>query len=87
MSSFGGNYVSLFEKVSGRFVLRFGTEGDGEGQFNHPDGVALDGNHFYVSDGDNDRVQMRTKAGVFIRVIGSGQGSGPGQIMILVAWR
>ena len=80
VSSYGGNYVSLFEKASGRFVRRFGTAGCGKGQFEHPGGVALDGEHVYVVDRFNHRLQVWTKGGMFVRVIGSGEGTGAEQL-------
>ena len=68
------HYVS-FEKADGRFVRRFGAEGSGQGEFEHLNGVALDGGHVYVADCDNNLVQVWTKAGVFVGIIGSGEGN------------
>ncbi len=51
-----GDYISVFEKGSCRFVRRFGSQGWGQGQFEHPSGLALDGDHVYIADSRNHRV-------------------------------
>ena len=86
VSSYVGNYVSLFEKANGRFVGRFGTAGVGKGRFNCPAGVALDAEHV---DRFNYRVQVWMKGGVFVCTIGSGEGTAleRGNLSRLVAWR
>ena len=45
----------------GMFVIKWGTEGAGDGQFNMPRGVAVasDGS-VYVADRNNDRIQKFT---------------------------
>jgi DNA-binding beta-propeller fold protein YncE len=49
------------------------------GQFMGPAGLAVDSeDNIYVTDRDNDRVQIFTSNGTFITTIGS-QGSGNGQ--------
>jgi hypothetical protein len=57
---------------TGKFIRKWGTEGSGNGQFQDPNGVAVDsaGNAF-VSDGDNNRIQKFTNTGKFIRKWGS----------------
>jgi sugar lactone lactonase YvrE len=48
IASFFGNQVYIYDK-SGKFVDRFGQEGNEPGQFNGPQQVAVDGkNHLYV---------------------------------------
>lgn len=42
-----------------RYVGSFGVEGIGNGQFQYPNGIAIDGNgRIYVTDRENDRVQV-----------------------------
>ena len=49
----------------------FGTNGDGKGQFSHPWGIACDGSgRVYVADCGNNRVQVFTAKGKFLRLIG-----------------
>jgi DNA-binding beta-propeller fold protein YncE len=56
-----------------------GTAGSGNGQFNQPHGVAVDGHDdVFVVDTNNNRVQQFNAAGEFIAQFGSA-GSGPGQ--------
>ena len=54
----------------------FGVAGKGDGQFNHPTGIAIDqdGNIFVV-DHDNHRVQKIAQNGGFIAVSGNGGGN------------
>ena len=59
VAEFSNNRVSIFDKT-GKFVHCFGLEGYGNGQFQHPLGVAVapNGNVIYVSDTDNNRIQV-----------------------------
>jgi DNA-binding beta-propeller fold protein YncE len=42
-----------------RYIGSFGVEGIGNGQFQYPNGIAIDGNgRIYVTDRENDRVQV-----------------------------
>ncbi len=61
------------------FITRWGTKGSGNGQFNHPEQIAIDleGNIF-VTDTGNHRIQKFTSEGEFITMWGS-KGSGDGQ--------
>jgi hypothetical protein len=46
---------------------RIGVVGTGDGQFNHPEGVAVDAfGYVYVTDFDNNRVQKFTSTGTFL---------------------
>ena len=41
------------------FLRKWGTEGDEDGQFRYPKGLAIDGDgNVYVGDGDNNRIQV-----------------------------
>jgi hypothetical protein len=50
--------VSTFEGVQGVFVREWGEEGEGQGEFSEPEGVAVYGEEVFVSDCSNDRVQV-----------------------------
>lgn len=57
----------------------WGATGTATGQFQNPTGLALDASgRVYVVDNDNQRVQVFTSGGDFVRTWGSA-GSGPGQ--------
>lgn len=62
-----------------RFVKEWGAQGDADGQFNIPRGVALDGaNNVFVADSFNHRVQEFTGDGAFLAAWGQA-GSQPGE--------
>lgn len=51
--------------TDGEFLLKFGSNGEGNGQFNAPTGVAVDGNgNIIVADWGNSRIQVCTRAAV-----------------------
>ncbi|GAF84493.1 unnamed protein product, partial [marine sediment metagenome] len=61
------------------FVLKWGSEGSGDGQFDGISGVAVDSSgNVYVADNENHRIQKFTSDGAFLIKWGS-QGSGDGQ--------
>jgi DNA-binding beta-propeller fold protein YncE len=71
----------LFAYAEGAFVRKWGSVGGGDGQFRCPDGLAVDAEHVYVSDYENDRIQVFCKAdGAFVRKWGSA-GGGDGQFL------
>ena len=53
-----GNRIQMFTS-DGMFVIRWGTEGSGDGEFIYPKGIAVapDGS-VYVSDQNNHRIQQ-----------------------------
>lgn len=70
-------------------VSTWGSEGKGDGQFNHPAGIETDltGQRIYVTDIDNNRIQVLDSDGQFITKWGTsgkgdGQFEGPGSIAI-----
>lgn len=61
------------------YVSQFGSEGSGDGQFNHPADVAIAPNgDLWVLDRYNNRVEEFNENGEYIRQFGS-EGSGAGQ--------
>lgn len=65
-------------KTDGTFVMKWGKEGEGNGEFTRPSGIAADSQYIYVVD-HNSRIQVFDKEGQFVMVIGS-SGSDPGQL-------
>lgn len=64
-----------FQKFTadGVLVAIYGTAGAGDGEFNHPHGLAIDrrrGDLIYVGDQENHRLQVFTTAGAFVRAWG-----------------
>lgn len=81
----GINRIMKFDG-NGVFIQNIGSSGSGDGQFNSPLGIAIDGNYLYVTDsGDpanssivNNRVQKFKTDGTFVSKWGS-YGTGNGQ--------
>ena len=62
------------------FSSEFGSSGTGNGQFNHPGGIAVAPNSdLWVIDGTNDRIEEFTNEGEYLRQAGS-KGTGNGQL-------
>ncbi len=56
----------------GNFVSKFGTPGDGDGQFDGPEDIALDSaDNIYVTDSGNRRVQKFDSQGKFVSKFGT----------------
>ena len=74
------DYIVKFRDVTeGDYDSKFGSSGTGDGQFDNPNGIAIDGSgNIYVVDSDNHRVQKFNSAGVFQSEFGS-SGTGNGQ--------
>ena len=61
------------------YLTQWGSLGSGNGQFNYPDGVAVDGTgNLYVADANNNRIQKFTTSGTYLTQWGVA-GSNPGQ--------
>ena len=72
--------VQKFDGKLGGYLMKFGSRGNGEGQFNAPWGIAVDRvrGYVYVVDSANFRVQKFDMSGEFIMPWGS-FGNGDGQ--------
>ncbi len=72
--------VQKFDGKLGGYLMKFGSRGNGEGQFNAPWGIAVDRvrGYIYVVDSANFRVQKFDMTGEFIMSWGS-FGNGDGQ--------
>uniref|UniRef100_A0A8C8J3G0 RING-type E3 ubiquitin transferase n=1 Tax=Oncorhynchus tshawytscha TaxID=74940 RepID=A0A8C8J3G0_ONCTS len=74
--SFGTIPVQVFDMYSilyfadGEFLFKFGSHGEGNGQFNAPTGVAVDANgNIIVADWGNSRIQVFDSSGSFLSYI------------------
>ncbi len=72
------NAIQVYN-AAGALSATFGSIGSGNGQLNAPTDIAVSGDNVVVSDTGNQRLQVFTKTGAFVRTIGSGAGSGNGQ--------
>jgi tripartite motif-containing protein 71 len=74
----GGNNVVKFSS-KGKYLATIGSSGNGDGQFNDPEGIAIDSaGNIYVVDTGNDRVEKFNRDGVYQSQFGS-SGSGNGE--------
>ena len=70
------NRIQKFDS-SGKFITKWGSYGNGDGQFHNPDGIEVDSSgNVYVSDTDNNRIQKFDSNGTFITQWGSGSSDG-----------
>jgi len=61
------------------YIFQWGSPGSGNGQFSHPQGIAIDSsNNVYVADTANDRIQKFDNNGNYLTQWGT-NGSGNGQ--------
>jgi sugar lactone lactonase YvrE len=73
------NRMQKFTK-DGVFIVKWGTAGSGDGEFNMPSGVDVDTEGtVYVTDWRNDRVQKFTAEGRFLMQFGT-SGAGDGEL-------
>jgi DNA-binding beta-propeller fold protein YncE len=52
---------------NGNFLLAWGIEGSGKGQFETPHSIVVDGDLVYVADRENGRIQIFNGEGKFLR--------------------
>ncbi|XP_029179755.2 E3 ubiquitin-protein ligase TRIM71-like [Acropora millepora] len=64
------NHRILIFKSDGTDIRSFGTQGNQQGQFNFPRGVAFHNNNIIVSDTDNHRVQIFDDQGHYVDQFG-----------------
>lgn len=71
-------HALLCFSLDGRFLSKTGKRGDGEGEFNFPTHLAVDGQQrLYVTDSMNSRIQVFDASGRFVRQLGQA-GDRPG---------
>lgn len=66
--------------ADGAFLGTFGSNGSGDGQFGVPVGIAASSTALFVADRASSTVQRFGLDGTFAARLGSGVGSGPGQV-------
>jgi DNA-binding beta-propeller fold protein YncE len=71
------NRVVVFN-LDGSFVRQWGSVGSGDGQFNLPYGVVVNGDEVLITDNSNHSMQVFGLDGVYKRQWG-GEGDGAGQ--------
>jgi DNA-binding beta-propeller fold protein YncE len=66
----------------GTFMLNWGSKAIADGKFNEPAGLSIDRNdNIYVTDNNNNRIQVFTADGTFLTKFGS-QGKAIGQFIL-----
>src|SRR5687768_15483842 len=81
VSEFGINERITKLDADGKFVATWGKSGTEQGEFNRIRALALGGDGLlYVADSCNHRIQVFTKTGELVRVIGK-EGAEPGCLM------
>jgi DNA-binding beta-propeller fold protein YncE len=71
--------IATYKDTAGVASLVFGSAGSGDGEFNNPNGIAVDTDgSIYVADSSNHRIQVFDSTGAFVDKWGS-NGSGDGE--------
>uniref|UniRef100_A0AAV2JA85 RING-type E3 ubiquitin transferase n=1 Tax=Knipowitschia caucasica TaxID=637954 RepID=A0AAV2JA85_KNICA len=69
VTDFHNHSVKVYN-ADGEFLFKFGSHGEGNGQFNAPTGVAVDANgNIIVADWGNSRIQVFDSTGSFLSYI------------------
>lgn len=69
VTDFHNHSVKVYN-ADGEFLFKFGSHGEGNGQFNAPTGVAVDTNgNIIVADWGNSRIQVFDSTGSFLSYI------------------
>ena len=75
----GNNHRIQKFTSEGRLITKWGKEGNGDGEFDYPRGIAVDSQgNVYVTDGNSHRIQKFTSEGKFITKWGK-EGNGDGE--------
>ena len=69
----GNNRIQVFNPADGKFISKFGTQGNGNGQFQNPLSICLhpSNNNIIVAEYSNNRVQMLNDQFQFVSMIGN----------------
>jgi hypothetical protein len=71
------NFTTQSQTTPSPFILKWGSSGEGNGQFANPRGVAVDSSgNVYVADENNNRIQKFTSSGTFMDKWGANGGNG-----------
>lgn len=54
--------IKVFDEATHAYVGQFGARGDGPGQLQNPNNIAVDDSLVYVTDGSNHRICVRFRA-------------------------
>jgi DNA-binding beta-propeller fold protein YncE len=82
MSGTLGGVVAPAQASNFALVAQFGSSGSGDGQFNSPEGVALDSaGNIVVADTQNHRIEVLSPTGGYVTSWG-GNGTGDGQFAV-----
>jgi len=60
--------VQIFD-ILGNFLDKFGTPGQGDGEFYRPYDITVNASHIFVADAFNDRIQIFNLSGQFVQQI------------------
>ena len=83
ITDIGLDALLKFDRNSYKLVIRTGTEGSEDGQFNSPNGLCIDYNgDVLVADRDNNRISVFSKDLIFISNIGIGQLKDPKDVKL-----
>lgn len=70
VSSTQTDSIYVFKQENGEFLFKFGGKGKATGQFNSPRGMGV-GEKLFVADSGNNRVQVFSPDGVYLRMLGN----------------
>ncbi|MBI3842152.1 MAG: SMP-30/gluconolactonase/LRE family protein, partial [Thaumarchaeota archaeon] len=76
----GNRRIQKFDN-NGNYLHSWGAKGSGNGQFQNPNGIAIDGDYIYVVDNDLGRVQKFDTSGTYITQWGT-KGQEVGKFMV-----
>ena len=79
-----GNYVRVVDPNTSTTIAKFGQNGSGDKQFNSPEAVVVRGDHMYIADTNNHRIQKLSafhhEEYAFIRHFGGERGDQDNQL-------